>query len=99
MPLGLRVLKTPLANQSLILTITCDELNLVISSLCSRATDLEILASVEPDRGPELPQIFGCESKNELVSTWRAAAATCRALAGRLREQQLRQGMGPSIPP
>ena len=78
-----------------ILTMTGDELNLVISSLCSRATDLELLASADPDRGPDLPRIFGSESKKELVSAWRGAAADCRALAGRLREEQVRQGCKP----
>ena len=98
-PLRPRVMTTPPATptNSFILTITCDELNLVISSLCSRATDLELLASVDPGRGPELPRLFGCESKDELVSSWRAAAAACRALASRLREQQVRQGTGPSF--
>ena len=81
---------------SFILTLTSDELNLVISSLCSRATDLELLARVDPTNGPDLPGIFGSESKKELVSAWRRAASDCRALAGRLREEQVRQGYKPS---
>ena len=80
---------------SFILTMTSDELNLVISSLRSRATDLELLARVDPTNGPDLPGIFGSESKKELVSAWRGAAAGCRALASRLREEQVRQGYKP----
>ena len=53
--------------EAFVLTMTCDELNLVISSLCSRATDLELLASADPARGPELPPMFGTERKDELL--------------------------------
>jgi hypothetical protein len=81
--------------KSFILTMTCAELDLVTASLCSRASELEYLANVDPGAGPELPQLFGCESRNELISAWRGAAASCRALASRLRDQQARQGVQP----
>jgi hypothetical protein len=93
-PLELRIMTAPATppTESFVLTMTSDELDLVISSLCLRLRDLERLASVDPRRGPELPPMFGPESRDELVSTWRGAAATCRGLVTRLREQQIRQG-------
>jgi hypothetical protein len=81
--------------ESFILTMTCAELDLVTTSLCSRATELEHLANVDPGAGPELPELFGCETRSELVSAWRGTAATCRTLASRLRDQQARQGFKP----